>query len=151
MSSSSVAANIVGLVQGMTRNLCVDMAIVLEGHTTEELPESLLGTVRCSHLDLNSARLLDIHTGAIPNTQNANAHVQVRLAESRVPHEVIVSSGGKTAGCQGNYCVRALGDRMLLDHAGEIIDKPGKGKVKAPTQQRHCRPLIGRREAVEAA
>lgn len=65
VSSSSVAANIVGLVQGMTKSLCVDMAIVLEGHSPEELPECLLGTVRCSHLDLSSAKLLDVETGRI--------------------------------------------------------------------------------------
>jgi len=64
VSSSSVAANIVGLVQGLTKSLCVDMAICLEGHSPEELPESLLGTVRCSHLDLHSAKLLDTTTGA---------------------------------------------------------------------------------------
>lgn len=63
MSSSSVAANIVGLVQGLTKSLCVDMAIVLEGHTPQELPESLLGTVRCTHLDLGSAKLLNVETG----------------------------------------------------------------------------------------
>lgn len=64
VSSSSVAANIVGLVQGLTKSLCVDMAICLEGHSPEELPESLLGTVRCSRLDLHSAKLLDTTTGA---------------------------------------------------------------------------------------
>ena len=63
VSSSSVAANIVGLVQGLTKSLCVDMAICLEGHTPQELPESLLGTVRCSHLDLGSAKFLDRNTG----------------------------------------------------------------------------------------
>ena len=63
VSSSSVAANIVGLVQGLTKSLCVDMAICLEGKCPEELPESLLGTVRCSHLDLGSAKILDPNTG----------------------------------------------------------------------------------------
>lgn len=63
VSSSSVAANIVGLVQGLTKSLCVDMAICLEGHSPEELPESLLGTVRCSYLDLGSAKFLDAATG----------------------------------------------------------------------------------------
>ena len=46
VGSSSVAATVVGLVQGATKSLVVDMGIVLEGHTPEELPESLLGTVR---------------------------------------------------------------------------------------------------------
>ena len=63
VNSSSVAANIVGLVQGVTKKLWVDMAIVLEGHSIEELPEMLLGSVRCAHLDLDSAKLLDTTTG----------------------------------------------------------------------------------------
>jgi hypothetical protein len=45
VGSSSVAATVVGLVQGATKSLVVDMGIVLEGHTPDELPESLLGTV----------------------------------------------------------------------------------------------------------
>jgi hypothetical protein len=45
VGSSSVAATVVNLVQGATKNLVVDMGIVLEGHSAEELPESLLGTV----------------------------------------------------------------------------------------------------------
>ena len=46
VGSSSVAATVVNLVQGATKSLVVDMGIVLEGHSPEELPESLLGTVR---------------------------------------------------------------------------------------------------------
>ena len=45
VGSSSVAATVVNLVQGATKSLVVDMGIVLEGHSAEELPESLLGTV----------------------------------------------------------------------------------------------------------
>jgi len=48
VGSSSVAATVVNLVQGATKSLVVDMGIVLEGRSAEELPESLLGTV--SHL-----------------------------------------------------------------------------------------------------
>lgn len=46
MGSSAVAATVVGLVQGATRSLVVDMGILLEGHAREELPEALLGTAR---------------------------------------------------------------------------------------------------------
>lgn len=49
VGSSSVAATVVNLVQGATRSLVVDMGIVLEGHSAEELPESLLGTVSHSN------------------------------------------------------------------------------------------------------
>ena len=39
VASSSVAATVVGLVQGATKALVVDMGVVLEGHTSDELPE----------------------------------------------------------------------------------------------------------------
>ena len=57
VGSSSVAATVVGLVQGATKSLVVDMGIVLEGHTRDELPESLLGTVRCCPFLLKSWNL----------------------------------------------------------------------------------------------
>ena len=86
VSSSSVAANIVGLVQGMTKTLCVDMAICLEGHSHEELPEALLGTVRCSHLDLGSAKLLNTDTGGSPSSSNHTiAMYSEPLREKPVP------------------------------------------------------------------
>ncbi|EIE22257.1 DUF1336-domain-containing protein [Coccomyxa subellipsoidea C-169] len=65
VGSSSVAATVVGLVQGATKSLVVDMGIVLEGHTRDELPESLLGTVRFSKVDLSTAQYLDTATGRI--------------------------------------------------------------------------------------
>lgn len=34
-------------------------------HSQEELPESLLGTVRLEHLDLSKAAFLDLSTGNI--------------------------------------------------------------------------------------
>ena len=48
-----------GLVRGATTSLCIDMAILLEGHSDEELPERLLGTVRFDRLDLTSAAYLE--------------------------------------------------------------------------------------------
>jgi hypothetical protein len=57
VGSSSVAATVVGLVQGATKSLVVDMGIVLEGHTPDELPESLLGTVRASSVNTLSLLL----------------------------------------------------------------------------------------------
>ena len=52
VASSRAANSVVGMVQGATNNMIIDMAIVLEGHNEEELPEALLGTVRFSHLDM---------------------------------------------------------------------------------------------------
>ena len=59
VGSSYTAATVVNLVSGVTKTLVVDMAIVLEGKTRQELPEALLGTVRLDHLDLNAAVYLD--------------------------------------------------------------------------------------------
>ena len=53
VASSSVASTVVGMVQGATKSLVVDMGIVLEGHTNDELPERLLGSVRFSRVDMS--------------------------------------------------------------------------------------------------
>ena len=92
MGSSSTAAATVGMVQGALKGLCIDMAVVLEGHTQvkplmcciscctchplfglppasammqDELPEALVGSVRLNHLDLEKAAKLDLQTDAI--------------------------------------------------------------------------------------
>ena len=52
MASSRAANSVVGMVQGATNHMVIDMAIVLEGHSEEELPEALLGAVRFSNLDM---------------------------------------------------------------------------------------------------
>jgi hypothetical protein len=65
VGSSRAAASVVGLVSGATTSLCIDMAILLEGHTEEELPERLLGTVRFDQIDLKTAAYLDKERGKI--------------------------------------------------------------------------------------
>lgn len=57
ISSSRAANSVVGMVQGATNSLVIDMGIVLEGHTEEELPECLLGTVRLQNLDMQASGL----------------------------------------------------------------------------------------------
>ena len=52
VGSSRAANSVVGMVQGATNHMIIDMAVVLEGHKEEELPEALLGTVRFSNLDM---------------------------------------------------------------------------------------------------
>ncbi|KAK9823769.1 hypothetical protein WJX72_005371 [[Myrmecia] bisecta] len=65
VGSSRAASSVVGLVSGATTSLVIDMAILLEGHTADELPEFLLGTVRFAHLDLKEAAFLDTERGKI--------------------------------------------------------------------------------------
>jgi hypothetical protein len=65
VSSSSVAAAVVGLVMGATKAVVVDMAIVLEGHAADELPEALLGTVRLNRVDMATGRFLETATGRL--------------------------------------------------------------------------------------
>lgn len=46
-------------MRGATKSLIIDMAFVLEGHSTHELPEALLGAIRLHHLDLSYAKHID--------------------------------------------------------------------------------------------
>lgn len=63
VGSSRSAAAAVGLVSGATKTMVIDMAVLLEGQTPEQLPENLLGTVRFSHLDMKTAPFFDTQTG----------------------------------------------------------------------------------------
>ncbi|KAJ0400710.1 hypothetical protein P43SY_000615 [Pythium insidiosum] len=54
ISSNSVANTVVGMVQGVTKSLVVDMAFLLEAQSEEELPEVLLGAVRLQHVSLDN-------------------------------------------------------------------------------------------------
>ncbi|GKB82391.1 enhanced disease resistance 2-like protein, partial [Tanacetum coccineum] len=55
IGSSTVANGVLGLVVGAITSLVVDMAFLVQGNTTDELPERLIGAVRVSHLELSSA------------------------------------------------------------------------------------------------
>ncbi|DAZ98422.1 TPA: hypothetical protein N0F65_000136 [Lagenidium giganteum] len=53
ISSNSVANTVVGMVQGVTKSLVVDLAFLLEAQSEDELPENILGTVRLQHVSLD--------------------------------------------------------------------------------------------------
>lgn len=53
ISSDSVANTIVGLVQGVTKSLVVDLAFLFEAQGEDELPENVLGAVRLQHVSLD--------------------------------------------------------------------------------------------------
>lgn len=59
--SSVVANRVVGLVQGYVKKLVIDMGFLIQGQTSAELPERLLGTCRLTHLDLSLAQKLSKH------------------------------------------------------------------------------------------
>lgn len=52
VSSSRVGAAMWKLTHGFASSLIIDLSVLLEGHSSEELPERLLGGVRLSHLDM---------------------------------------------------------------------------------------------------
>ncbi|QDZ24764.1 DUF1336 domain-containing protein [Chloropicon primus] len=56
IASSAMAANIVRLVAGATKTVCVDMCFLNEGHSEEELPEQLIGILRLNRLNLAAAQ-----------------------------------------------------------------------------------------------
>ena len=54
ISSNSVANTVVGMVQGVTKSLVVDLAFMLEAQGEEELPENVLGAVRLQNVSLDN-------------------------------------------------------------------------------------------------
>lgn len=59
IGSSSVARSVVGLVLGYVTSVVVDLAILVEAKSAQELPEYLLGTVRINRIKLESAVQFD--------------------------------------------------------------------------------------------
>ena len=53
IASNSVANTVVGMVRGVTKSLVVDIAFLFESQSEEELPETILGTVRLQHVSLD--------------------------------------------------------------------------------------------------
>ncbi|KAL7093368.1 hypothetical protein ACP275_11G036700 [Erythranthe tilingii] len=60
ISSSSVARGVISLVLGYVTSLVVDLSIVIEGREEAELPEYILGTIRLSRVQLDSAVALEV-------------------------------------------------------------------------------------------
>ena len=53
VGSDTIARSILGVVEGYTTSLVIDLGFVIEGTETEELPECVLGCVRLCRLDLS--------------------------------------------------------------------------------------------------
>ncbi|CAK4273287.1 unnamed protein product [Aphanomyces euteiches] len=56
VSSDTIAKKVTSLCRMCVASLVVDMALVLEGQSEDELPEAILGCVRYDRLDMKSAR-----------------------------------------------------------------------------------------------
>jgi hypothetical protein len=54
VSSDPIARRITGMCIGVVSTLVVDLAFLFEGHSEDELPEALLGTVSIRHLLVNA-------------------------------------------------------------------------------------------------
>lgn len=65
IGANSVAASITNLVCGATKSLAVDMGVLIEGQSSETLPEQLIGTVRLDALDLKTASYFDETSGTV--------------------------------------------------------------------------------------
>lgn len=57
VGSSQLATKIVELVKGQSTNMVIDLAILLQGNDTTELPERILGVVRLNKVNLKSATI----------------------------------------------------------------------------------------------
>ncbi|RZC73944.1 hypothetical protein C5167_049424 [Papaver somniferum] len=70
IGSSTVANGVLGLVCGVITTLVVDMAFLVQGNTTDELPERLIGAVRVSHIELKSAIVPKLESDSPPTESN---------------------------------------------------------------------------------
>ena len=52
VTSDSAALFFTKMGMGMSKSIVVDMAFLIEGRSTEELPEQLMGTARFNRLDM---------------------------------------------------------------------------------------------------
>lgn len=80
IGSSMVASAIVHLAFGYITTLTVDLAFLIESQTESELPERLLGGVRFSELNPDSAQLIEPSSGG--SSENLQASLPTRLWKS---------------------------------------------------------------------
>ncbi|XWS13205.1 hypothetical protein CRYUN_Cryun36dG0017500 [Craigia yunnanensis] len=80
IGSSMVASAIVHLAFGYITTLTVDLAFLIESQNESELPEQLLGAVRFSELNPDSARLIEPSSGG--SNGNLQASLPTRLWKS---------------------------------------------------------------------
>ena len=59
VNSTSVGVAIFKLVTGYVKNLVLDLCFVIQGNSTGELPEHVLGGVRLSHVDMDILANID--------------------------------------------------------------------------------------------
>jgi hypothetical protein len=59
IASSSVAAGVVRLAAGYAKTLVVDLALVIQGETEDELPERVVAGWRIKNMDLATAKRLE--------------------------------------------------------------------------------------------
>jgi len=59
IASSSVAAGVVRLAAGYAKTLVVDLALVIQGETEDELPERVVAGWRINNMDLATAKRME--------------------------------------------------------------------------------------------
>ena len=73
VTSSKVAAHVVGLAKGYAKNLIVDMGFVLEGKTVDVLPEKVAACCRLMHVRFENVRKLK-NNGQTASTKEDETH-----------------------------------------------------------------------------
>jgi hypothetical protein len=69
VASTQAVAYIVKMVQGATRSMLIDHAYLLEAQFAHELPEQLIGAIRCAH-----SMLLEAHGAAAACSMLCEVH-----------------------------------------------------------------------------
>ena len=83
VGSNNVAGSILGMVKSYAKFITLDLAILIEAQTPEELPERLIGSVRISNFDLSPKRVKHLPDDPSPLvTRRRTIHADLHGAAS---------------------------------------------------------------------
>ena len=79
VGSNAVAGSILGVVKSYAKYIELDLAILIEAQTAEELPEKMIGSVRIRNFDLSPKRVKHLPEDSDPQTTRRRTIVAAEL------------------------------------------------------------------------
>lgn len=104
VSANATAAYVTGMVRNTVKNLVIDFGFVLEGTAPWELPESLAGAFRLHHLDITTAKRIDM--------------------SSEIPMTASIQSPSSSAGLVRRHSHSDIGPQSRLGSISRVVHRP---------------------------